>query len=62
MARPVNDTPTLEGYDAKRFRRDLREAVFNAGSAPAMKVQKEEDKKLEESYNLMVRISDGTFF
>jgi hypothetical protein len=61
MARLVKDTPILEGEDAKTFRKNLRDMFSKPLTSKEKKDIREEEKRMKESYNLMVSISGGTF-
>jgi hypothetical protein len=64
MATPIKDTPVISGKDAKNFRDSLREMVkpWELCTDFEKKSLREEQKKMEQAYNLMVSISDGRFY
>ncbi|MEL5895300.1 hypothetical protein AAE250_17610 [Bacteroides sp. GD17] len=62
MARPIQNTPTLKGEDAKRFRKNLVESLTKKLTPEEEEDKKREIKEMEESYNLLASISGGTFY
>lgn len=61
MARPIKDTPIIKGEDAKRFRQNLKQSSPGNLSASERTKKRKKQKEMEDSYRLMVQISDGTF-
>lgn len=60
MARRIQDTPTITGKDAEKFRDNLRRALY-----PSPKEKKNKEKRyreMEEMYNQMVKATNGIFF
>lgn len=62
MAHLIQDTPVIKGKDAKRFRKGLLESLTKKLTPEEMDAKKKEIKEMEESYNLLVSISKGTFY
>jgi len=62
MARPIQNTPTIKGEDAKRFRKNLLESFTKKLTTEEKAAKKKEIREMEESYNLLVSISGGTFY
>ena len=62
MARPIQNTPTIKGEDAKRFRKDLLESLTRKLTPEEKDAKKKEIKEMEENYNLLVSISGGIFY
>ena len=62
MARPIQNTPTIKGEDAKRFRKELLESLTKKLTPEEKASKKKEIREMEESYNLLVSISGGTFY
>ena len=61
MARPIKNTPIIEGEDAKQFRKELRDTFLNKISSSEKRTIEEENKRMERSYNIMLSISNGSF-
>jgi hypothetical protein len=63
MANPIKDTPVLCGEDARKFRETLRDTVkpWKLYTDSEKKAILEEKERIKQSYDLMVRISGGTF-
>lgn len=62
MARPIQNTPILKGEDARKFRLDLLESLAKQLTPQEQQKKKKETKEMEESYNLLVSISNGAFY
>lgn len=62
MARPIRNTPPINGEDAKRFRKNLLESFTKQLTPKEQDAKKKEIKEMEESYNLLVSISGGAFY
>lgn len=62
MARPIQNTPTIKGEDAKRFRKDLLESLTKKLTPEEKDAKKKEIKEMEDSYNLLRSISKGVFY
>lgn len=62
MARPIQNTPILEGEDAKRFRKSLFETITKKLSTEEKEAKQKEIEEMESSYNLLVSISNGAFY
>lgn len=62
MARPIQNTPTLEGEDAKRFRTNLLESLAKKLTPEEKDAKKKEMEEMEKNYNLLASISDGAFY
>lgn len=60
MARFIQDTPTIEGEDAKRFRKELLESLTKKLMPEEKAAKKKEIEEMEKSYNLLASISDGS--
>jgi hypothetical protein len=63
MANPIRDTPIIVGEDAKKFRETLRNTVkpWELYTDSEKKAILEERERIKQDYDLMVRISGGTF-
>jgi hypothetical protein len=63
MATPIKDTPVVFGEEAKEFRQTLRNTVksWESCTDSEKKAISEENDRIRKSYDLMVRISGGTF-
>lgn len=62
MARPIQDTPIVEGIDAERFCANLCSALKDRLSPEKEKERQEHLKKMEQKYNLVVKASNGVFY
>lgn len=62
MARPIQNTPTLKGEDAKRFRKHLLESLAKKLTPEEKALKKKEMEEMEKNYNLLTSISDGAFY
>ena len=62
MARPIQNTPSISGEDALKFRQNLKKVVSELSVPKKGKKKKEALKEMEDSYKLMVSISNGSFF
>ena len=62
MARPIQNTPTIKGEDAKRFRKSLLESLTKKITPEEKDAKKKEIKEMKENYNLLVSISGGIFY
>lgn len=62
MARPIQNTPTLKGEDAKRFRKNLLESLAKKLTPEEKALKKKEMEEMEKNYNLLTSISDGAFY
>lgn len=62
MARPIQNTPTLKGEDAKRFRKKLLESLAKKLTPEEKALKKKEMEEMEKNYNLLTSISDGAFY
>lgn len=62
MARPIQNTPTLEGEDAKRFRLDLLRSFIKTLTPEEKQLREKEMEEMERKYNLLVEISGGSFY
>lgn len=62
MARPIQNTPTLKGEDAKRFRENLLESLVKKLTPEEKDAKKKEMEEMEKSYNLLASISGGAFY
>lgn len=62
MARPIQNTPLLEGEDAKRFKANLFNSLFKVLTPKEKEAKKKEMEEMEKNYNLLVSISGGTFY
>lgn len=62
MARPIQNTPTIKGEDAKRFRKSLLESLTKKLTPEEKDAKKKEIKEMKENYNLLVSISGGIFY
>jgi hypothetical protein len=63
MATPIKDTPVIFGEDAIKFRNTLRHTVkpWKSYTDSEKNVINEENERIKRNYDLMVRISGGTF-
>lgn len=57
MARLIQDTPTIKGEDAKKFRKELLESFTKQLTSEEKEAKKKEKEEMERSYNLLVSIS-----
>lgn len=62
MAHPIQNTPTIKGEDAKRFRKSLLESLTKKLTPEEKDAKKKEIKEMEENYNLLASISGGIFY
>lgn len=62
MAQPIQNTPPIKGEDAKRFRKNLLESLTKKLTPKEQEAKKKDIKDMEDSYNLLVSISGGTFY
>lgn len=62
MARPIQNTPILEGEDAKRFRKNLLESLAKKLTPEEKDAKKKEMEEMEKNYKLLASISGGTFY
>ena len=62
MARPIQNTPTLEGEDAIRFRLDLLRSFIKTLTPEEKQLREKEMEEMERNYNLLVEISGGSFY
>ena len=62
MARPIQNTPTLKGEDAKRFRKNLLESLVKKLTPEEKDAKKKEMEEMEQNYNLLASISGGAFY
>ena len=61
MARPIQDTPTLKGEDAKTFRKNLFESLTKQLTSRQIQAKKKQMKEMEDDYKLLSSISNGAF-
>lgn len=62
MARPIQNTPILKGEDAKKFRRSLFDAITRKLSTEEKEAKEKKIRQMESSYDLLVSISNGSFY
>lgn len=62
MARPIQNTPPLEGEDAKRFRKNLLNFLIKKLTPEEKDAKKKEMEEMDKNYNLLASISGGTFY
>nr|DAF17004.1 MAG TPA: hypothetical protein [Caudoviricetes sp.] len=62
MARPIQNTPTLEGEDAKKFMSELLQSFIKEPTTTEKEAKKKEMEEMEKSYSLLVEISGGAFY
>lgn len=62
MARPIQNTPLLEGEDAKRFRKNLLESLAKKLTPEEKDAKKKEMEEMEKNYKLLASISGGAFY
>lgn len=62
MARPIQNTPILEGEDAKRFRKNLLESLAKKLTPEEKDAKKKEMEEMEKNYKLLASISGGAFY
>lgn len=62
MARPIQNTPEIKGEDAKIFRQNLFESLTKKLTPEEKDSKEKEMKEMEDSYNLLVSISNGAFY